>query len=354
MTKKIIAILSVFAMLFAMGACKNGLEGNLEGNTTTPAGEETTLDLGVTELFVDDGNGNMIPVVTSKNENGDIIYEYTDANGNKVTTLDKNNVIGVTKYSEKEQAQIYLEELSKQFEENSNAFVEDTEIDFLLSDGLVPEDKLTKITVDLGADGKPVRDESKSYRSIIASDTFTLKLNIKSIVDGAETNVPLSWSKSGQNFIMEMVTPADISGSALKTNIIYTNNKCYITFPALRLYAEMPAESLADLFDPEIFESEIFESEVEDNTVYDATYEYKAGGKTYYCDVYKSKTDDTVIRNYYDTKDNPVRVEIISGSDITIWEITEISKTADTSKFKLPAGYFNISSVYGEDFDLGL
>lgn len=349
MIKKIIAILSVFALLFAMSACKNGLEGNLEGNTTMPADEETTLDLGVTELFIDDGNGNLIPVVTNKNNKGEIIYEYTDANGNKVTELDKNNVVGVTKYSEKEQAQIQLEQVSKLFDENPDAFLEDTEIDFILADGLVPEDEMKKIEVELGSDGRPVRDDSKSYQSIIGGDAFTVGMNIQSIMDGQETNVPLTWTKSGNSFLMELVTPEEATGAALKTNILYKDNKCYVYFPAIKVYTEMPVDAFEELFNPEIFESEI-----EDNVDYDASYEFKSGGKTYYCDVYTDKDSDAVTKNYYDSKGNPVRVEMISGSDVTIWEITEISSTADTSKLKVPTGYINLALIYGEDFDLGL
>lgn len=350
MIKKILAILSVFALLFAMSACKNGLEGNLEGNTTTPAGEEeTTLNLGVTELFIDDGNGNLIPVVTNKNDKGEIIYEYTDANGNKVTELDKNNVVGVTKYSEKEQAQIQLEQVSKLFEENPDAFLEDTEIDFILSDGLVPEDKMKEVEVELGSDGRPVRDDSKSYQSIIGGDAFTVSMNIKSIMGDQETNVPLKWIKSGNSFLMELVTPADATGSAMKTNILYKDGKCYMFFPAIRFYAELPVDALEGLFSPEIFESEI-----EDNVVYDASYEFKSGGKTYYCDVYNAKEGDAVTKNYYDSKGNPVRVEMIAGDDITIWEITEISSKADASKLKVPTGYINLALVYGEDFNFGL
>lgn len=348
MIKKTIAILSVFAVLFGMSACKNGLEGNLEGNTTTPAGEETTLDLGATELFVEDGNGNLIPVVTNKNNKGEIIYEYTDANGNKVTETDKNNVVGVTKYSEKEQAQIQLEQVSKLFEENPDAFLEDTEIDFILSDGLVPEDQMKKVEVELGSDGKPARDDSKSYQSIIGGNAFTVSMNIQSIMAGQETNVPMTWIKSGDSFLMELVTPADVTGAAMKTNILYKDNKCYVYFPAVKVYAEMPTDALEELFNPEIFESE-----VEENVVYDATYEFKSGGKTYYCDVYKAKEGDAVTKNYFDSKGNPVRVEMIAADDVTIWEITEISSNADASKLKIPTGYINLALVYGEDFDFG-
>lgn len=349
MIKKTLAILSVFAVLFGMSACKNGLEGNLEGNTTTPAAEETTLNLGVTELFVDDGNGNLIPVVTNKNDKGEIIYEYTDANGNKVTEVDKNNVVGVTKYSEKEQAQIHIEQVSKEFEKNPDALLDTEKVDFIISDGLVPESSFTKTEVKLDSDGNPVREDSKSYKDIIGGNAFTVKMNIKSIISEQETDVPMTWSKSGENFLIETSMPVDETGSSMKANILYKDGKCYTFFPALKLYAEMPAEAFEEMFNPEIFESEI-----EDNTVYDASYEVKSNGKTYYCDVYKSKDGTATTKNYFDSKGNPIRVEMISENDVTIWEITEISSKADTSRFKVPAGYFDISAVYGEGLDLGL
>ena len=343
MIKKIIAVLSVFAMLFAMAACKNGLEGNLEGNTTTPAGAETTIDLGVTELYIDDGNGNTIPVVTNKNNKGDIIYEYTDVSGNKVTAVDSSNIVGVTKYSEEEKVQIYIEQISKQFESNPDAILDNEKVDFIIADGLVPESSFKKITVELGDDGMPARDEAKSYKSIISGDVFTLKMNVKSIVNEQEESIPLSWSKSGKNFLIEASLPYEGSGY-LKTSILSKDGKLYAIVPAMRLYAELPAETFKEMIDPEIFEAEI-----EDNIVYDASYEVKVDGKTYYCDVYNSEDGKTVTKNYFDSNNNPVRVEMISGSDVTIWEITEISSKADTSKFKIPLGYFDISAL-GVDF----
>ncbi len=349
MTKKIIAILSVFALLFAMTACKNGLEGNLEGNTTIPATEATTIDIGATELYIDDGSGNMIPVVTSKNENGDIIYEYTDVHGNKLTQVDGNNVVGVTKYSAEEQVQIYIDQVSKEFESNPDAMLDNEKVDFIIADGLVPESNFKKISVELGENGRPVRDESKSYQKIISGDAFTLKLNVKSIIGEEETDVPLTWSKSGQSLLIETSLPVDVSGSSMKTNFLIKDSKCYVFFPAMRLYTEMPAEAFEEMFNPEIFESE-----VEDDIVYDASYEVKIGGKTYYCDVYETEDGTSVTKNYYDANSNPVRVEMVSGDNVTIWEITEISTKADTSKFKVPAGYFDISAVYGEGFDLGI
>lgn len=351
MMKKIIAILSVFAVLFGFTACKNGLEGNLEGNdvSTTEPVAVPTVDLEETELYIDDGNGNMIPVVTNKNFKGEIIYEYTDANGNKVTEKDKNNIVGVTKYSKEEQVQIHLEQVSKQFEQNPDMLVEKTEeIDFVLSDSLVPEDKLTKVTVELGDDGRPVRPDTKSYQDIISGDSFTVKMNIKSIMDGAENNVPLSWTKSGKNLLIETSMPVDGMGSSMRASILYKDGKCYMIMPALKLYTEIPGDSFETLFNPEIFEEEL-----ESSLVYDASYELKASGKTYYCDAYKSE-DGSITRNYFDDKGNPIRVEIIADNDVTIWELTEVSNKADTSKLRIPVGYFDISAVYGSDFDLGL
>ncbi len=347
--KKALAILSVFAVLFGFTACKNGLEGNLEGNTTLPAPEISTVNLEETQLYIDDGNGNTVPVTAVTNANGETIYEYTDVNGNKVTETDKNNLVGVTKYSKEEQAQIHLEQVSKEFESNPDLILDKTDdIEFIISDGLVPEDKFTKVTVKLDENGKPDRGEAENYRNIIGGNSFTVKMNVKSIIDGVESNVPMSWAKSGNNLLIETSMPVDGNGNSMKASILYKDKKCYMIMPTMKLYAEVPGETFDELFNPEIFEEEI-----EDSTVYDASYEVKVDGKTYSCDVYKSKDGLTTTKNYFDNKGNPIRVEIISENDTTIWEITELKNTADASVFNIPLGYFDISAIYGDEFDLG-
>ena len=351
--KKALAILSVFALLFGFTACKNGLEGGLEGNlegeTTQPAPAFPTVNLQETQLYIDDGNGNTIPVETATDKKGNTIYEYTDADGNKVTQKNDNNLVGVTKYSKEEQAQIHLEQVSKEFQNNPDILLDNSEdIEFVLADGLVPENLFVKTEVEL-KDGKPVRGDADSYRDIISGDTFTVKMNVKSIMGGVESDIPLSWAKSGNNLLIETSMPVDGKGKAMKVNVLYKDGKCYMILPTTKLYAEIPGDAFGELFNPEIFEQE-----VEDTNVYKASYNLKVKGKNFSCDVYESKDGLTTTKNYFDNKGNPIRVEIVSGEDVTIWEITQLADKADTALFKVPAGYFDISVIYGSDFDLGL
>ncbi len=349
--KKALAILSVFALLFGFTACKNGLEGNLEGNTTTqPAPALPTVNLEETQLYVDDGNGNTVPVETATDKKGNTIYEYTDANGNKVTQTDKNNLVGVTKYSKEEQAQIHLEQVSKEFEVNPDILLDNNEkLDFILADGLVPENLFTKTEVELGADGKPVRGDAESYQNIISGDSFTVKMNVKSIIEGVESDIPMSWAKNGNNLIIETSMPVDDKGNSMKVSILYKDGKCYMIIPSTKLYAEIPGDAFGELFNPEIFEQDI-----EDTNIYQASYNLKIDGKSFSCDVYKSKDGLSTTKNYFDSKGNPIRVEIISENDTTIWEITQLSNKADAASFKIPAGYFDISVIYGNEFNLDL
>ena len=346
--KKTLAILSVFALLFGFTACKNGFEGNLEGNTTKPA--LPTVNLEETQLYIDDGNGNMIPVETVTDKKGNTLYEYVDPQGNKVTQADVTNLVGVTKYSKEEQAQIHLEQVSKEFENNPDILLDDSEdVEFILADGLVSEDLFVKTEVELGTDGKPVRGDAKSYRDIISGDNFTVKMNVKSIIGETESNIPMSWSKSGNNLLIETSMPVDDKGKSMKVNVLYKDKKCYMIMPTTKLYAEIPGDVFGDLFNPEVFEQD-----VEDNNIYQASYTLKVNGKDFSCDVYKSADGTATTKNYFDSKGNPIRVEIASENDVTIWEITQLTNKADAASFKIPAGYFDISVIYGSDLDLGL
>ncbi len=355
MIKKTIAILSVFAVLFGLAACKGGnLEGNLEAKTTAPsesAGapvEVTMADLTATNLFVDDGSGNTIPVETKVDSNGDVIYAYTNANGEEVTQKDTDNIVGVTKYSKEDQEGLiedYFEELSKQYAENPDGMMEKAEdIDFVLADGLVPENQFTKTEIKLDANGNPDRADTKSYQQLISGNAFTLKMNIMSENDGIKSTVPMTWIKSGNNMIMETSMPVDASGNVMKTSILIKDSKCYMIIPSMRMYAEVPAETFEEMFNPEFLEEEI-----KDSNVYDSSYTVKANGKSYSCDKFVSKDGQTTTKNFFDDKGNLVRTEIVSGDDVTIWELTHISDKADASKIAIPSGFFDMSVLYGED-----
>ena len=343
MIKKTLAILAAFSTVFAFAACSK-LEK--EETTTKPAVSNPLgelPDLNETQLFIQDAEGNTVPVVTQVNENGDIYYEYTDENGNSVTKTDAENIVGVTKFSKEEQEQI--EEIYKEFEKNPDAFYEQEAIEGLkLYDGLIPEDMFVKTEVKLDSEGNPDRGNNNQYKKIFENNSFTFKVNVLSTIDGSTMETPMSWMKNGNDMLIEIVAPFDDTGKAVKGSILYKSGKCYMIMPSMKVYYEMPEEMASEMFNPEMFNEALESTEVDDSKVYKASYNVTLNGKTYSCDVFESDDGNTINKVYYDAKGTVVRTEMISGEDINIWEIVELSNKADASKFVIPSGLINVSA----------
>lgn len=98
----------------------------------------------------------------------------------------------------------------------------------------------------------------------------------------------------------------------------------------------MPGEAMND-----IFNSDFVTEDTSASGTYVESREVVINGKTYTCDIYQD--GDMITKNYYDNKELK-RIESISGEEIVIMEINEISKKSDKSKFKLPK-YFDLSTV---------
>lgn len=346
MFKKTLAILSAFATLFAFAACdKVGkLEKDDSGKTDTTESVTNVkptmpIDVTATQLFVEDENGVTVPVVTKVSDDGNIYFEYTDSNGNNVTQSNTDNLIGVTKYSEDDLKE--LEEQIKDFEKNPDKYKED-EVDFVLSDGLVPEEKFKETTVELDANGKPVRDKAKSYEEIFKKNSFTFKVNAVSVLDGIKTATPMSWCKDGQNMLIEVVAPYDNS-TPMKGSILYKDGKCYMIIPSMKMYYQVPDEMAGQMFNPDMFDEILEESEADSNSKYIKSYNVSLNGKNYVCDVFESDTG-AINKNYYDSKGAIVRTEIIDGEDYTIWEIIELSDKCDSSIMVVPDKFIDMSA----------
>lgn len=345
MFKKAIAILSAFATLFAFAACNKVGKLEKDDSDKTNKTEAATKvkptmpsDAAATQLFIEDENGVTVPVVTKVADNGDVYYEFTDSEGNNVTQSNTNNIIGVTKYSEEELKD--FEEQIKDFEKNPDKYKED-EVDFVLSDGLVPENKLTATTVELDANGKPVRAQAKTYEEVFKKNSFTFKVNASSVLDGVETNTPMSWYKDGNNMLIEIVAPFD--GTAMKGSILYKDGKCYMIIPSMKMYYQVPDEMAGEMFNPDMFDEILEESEADDSNKYVASYKVTLNGKNYVCDVFENDSG-TTNRNYYDANGAIVRTEIIDGEDYTIWEIVELADKCDSSVMVVPDKFIDMSA----------
>lgn len=343
MIKKTIAILSAFATVFAFAAC-----GKLEKNeATTALGNAPTLpaDINVTELYVE-VDGETRPAETKVDESGSVYYEYDDGKGNKVTQSNSDNVIGITKYSEEDIKEMEnqvkeFEEQLKDMEENPENYTE-PKVDMVLNEGLVPDDKLNqKEDVTLGTNGKPVRDYTKQVQKIFEGDNFTFRVNVVSITNGAETRMPISWYKSGNNMLMEASMPI-FSNTPTKIGMLIKDGKGYMIIPSMKAYTEIPKEMFGEMFDPEMFEQAFEGAEAESSNKYISSYDVELNGKKYVCDVYEDSYGATN-KYYFDANGVIVRSESITGDTFTIMEMIEISDKCDPAVLTIPKKYKNMS-----------
>ena len=334
MIKKTIALISAFATVFAFAAC-----GKLEEDAgTTKKG----ITNNITDLFVKDENGMTVPVVT-KLDGDKVIYEYTDSEGNKVTVENPDDIISVTKFSSEQIENI--EEISKMFEDAPEDTLAESDVNLELSEGLIPEDKFVETEVELGENGKPIREETKKYEEIFTKGSFTFRVKVATNIDGVKNTAPISCYKNGDNMLFEFVGPVLDPSKPVRCSFLYKDKSCYLIIPSMRSYYKLPGEMAAEMFNFEDFDQAIGENTgTESNGDYVASYTVTLNGKKYECDVYEDKASGTVSKMYYNENGTIVRTEVIDGEDSVIWEILEISEKCDNTHFSIPDGLIDGSA----------
>ena len=171
-----------------------------------------------------------------------------------------------------------------------------------------------------------------------------MDVTIKNISAEGEISVPMRAMRNGDEVYFEAAMPVEDKGS-MKFNIYLSDDgNCYMILPSMRWYMTIPGATVQDLV-PSDFVNEDQSSTAE----YVESREVEINGKTYLCDVYK---DGDIEIKYYYVETQLKRVETINGEDITIMEINEVSEKVDKSKFVLPKGYVDVTTVMGGDFNL--
>ena len=337
MKKNVTAILLVFALLAGFASCRK-----LEDS------EGFVIE---SKAYIVDSEGVTRDVQSIINDDGKTEYFYYDADGNKVPVKKKEVVVETNKVSVASsgesgtlspEAQSFFDAYNdpEKFEELLDTDV--TQPELVISDEVIPENTFKEIKVELGSDGKPIHTNiEKNYNDIVNSHKFTMDFVVKETMDGEEMTLPIVAIRDGENLYFETQMPVEGKGS-MKFNFIITNGKCYIVIPAMRAYAEVPKEYVQ-----EIIPSEIVTDDVEMEYVKSGEVVFE--GKKYICDVYKSG-NDTV--KYYFADNELKRIETISGDNTSILEIKELSTKADSSKFKIPSNYFDMTKFLGENFQI--
>ncbi len=298
--KNIVSIILVFALIACFAACKKLPEGSYEADPTTNKYAELV------------GEGETVSPELEDFLNS---FDSTDP-----------------------------AEIEQQFEQMLEEEIEVPDMEF--GEDLIDDSNSSKVEVELDENGRP--DHSgldDNYTEIINGDKFTIDVVIKTKTGGEEIKLPIVAMRNGQQVYFEAVMPVEGKGSMRFNMLLADDGNCYIIFPAMRAYMTMPGEAVGD-----IFPNDIITEDTAASGTYIETREVKVDGKTYTCDVYED--GDIEIKYYYDA-DQLRRVETVSGEDVTIMEINEISDKCDTSKFKLPKNYFDLTTVMGSsNFDL--
>lgn len=298
--KNIISIILVLALLAGFAACKKLPEGSYEAESTTnkyaglvPEGETVSPEL---EQFLD--------------------------------TFDSTDPV----------------EIEQQLEQMLEEEIEVPDMEF--GEDLIDDSSSSKVEVELDENGRP--DHSgldKNYTEIMNSEKFTIDVVIKTTANGEELKLPITAMRNGQQVYFEAVMPVEGKGSMRFNMLLAGDGNCYIVFPAMRAYMSMPSEAVG-----EIVPGDIVAEDSAATAKYIESREVTVDGKTYTCDVYE---ENGVTTKYYYDSEQLKRVEAISGEDVTIMEINEISETCDTSKFSVPKNYIDLTTVMGSSsFDL--
>lgn len=266
----------------------------------------------------------------------DVYYEApTNENGEVLTTLSPELEDFLSSFDTSDPAQI-----EQQFEQILDQ--EEVKVELEFGDAPIDDSKAEKVEVELDDDGKPDRsDMKKNYEDIMASDEFTVDMVIRQNMDGQEVNVPMYMTRSGENLFAKMSAPYEGRGTITFNMLKTDSGKLYCIVPSMRAYILLTEEEIGDIPLGEYIEEGV--SNVEDSSEYIDTKSVTVNGKTYECDTYKD--GDITTKNYFD-KDGLKRIETIDAEgNVTIVEFNKIESKADTSKFKAPVGYVDLTTI---------
>lgn len=328
--KKFIAIALVLALASSFAACKK-----LETTDTSTITKRP--------YYVDE-EGNTIYAQAQTNEDGDVEFFVTNANG-ETSKLDKDNLV----VEEITNADQYLEILD--IIENNPEQMVDTDIpesNLEIADGVIPEDTFTEIEVELDENGNPKHENSNlSYKEIVESDTYTIDTTMQLTSNGEQITFPATIMKSGDNLYLDVAIPYEGTNGSLKVGVLANSEKTYFIVPSLKTYIVADETTINDIFPLDDIKQEISESKSES---YSHSGTVEINGKTYTCDVYES--EGTTTKYYFDEKGNNVRIENTNGSDSSIIEIKSMTNEVDSSKFKIPSNYVDLSVIVNENIDI--
>ncbi len=155
----------------------------------------------------------------------------------------------------------------------------------------------------------------------------TGKYTLSATVVAQDIKMPMTMCLNGKDYSASLT----MSMGALKISarVFSKNGKYYAVIPMFGMYSEMNEETSEDISNPS--------GDLTSSATYVKSTKVKDGSVTYTCEEFKTK-DGKTIKYYFNEKNEWKRWEVISGSAISVFEISSFKGTVDKSMFEIPKG----------------
>ena len=264
---------------------------------------------------------------TKVDENGSAYIEVTDKDGNEVTSvLSDKDKAKADKNAAKNNKETTVDasEIFSKLDSEANK-VSNIDEKNLVSD--------KKDLISGGTEIKKTNLRDDVIDKTIKSGKFTIKMKMKT---SSGTDNPITLVCNGKKIAADV----DINGVQART--ILENDGVYVVLPTLKIYMKSSADDIGNIGDL----TNLTDSEAE----YIGSTKVTINGSEYTCEEYKS-SDGAVMKYYFSSKKEWKRMELISGEDVSIFDIDSLSGKVDESIFSLK-GYTDMTALMMAQADL--
>lgn len=264
---------------------------------------------------------------TKVDENGSAYIEVTDKDGNEVTSvLSDKDKAKADKNAAKNNKETTVDasEIFSKLDSEANK-VSNIDEKNLVSD--------KKDLISGGTEIKKTNLREDVIDKTIKSGKFTIKMKMKT---SSGTDNPITLVCNGKKIAADV----DINGVQART--ILENDGVYVVLPTLKIYMKSSADDIGNIGDL----TNLTDSEAE----YIGSTKVTINGSEYTCEEYKS-SDGAVMKYYFSSKKEWKRMELISGEDVSIFDIDSLSGKVDESVFSL-SGYTDMTALMMAQADL--
>lgn len=274
---------------------------------------------------------------TKVDENGSAYVEVTDKDGNTVTSvlsdeekeaIDKKTTTtttagGKTTTMNSAQASEALSQMGEDLAGLENMDESNFQSD---KNALAPTGTDTKKT--------SLRDDV--IIKALKGGKYTLNMKLKA--EAGDT--PVTLVVKDKKMAADMTMPvSDSKADHFTVRMIIDGDSVYAVMPDYRMYFKISSDDIGSLDGLDSIASS-------DDSTYVKSTKVKIDGVEYTCEEYKS-SDDTVMRYYFNSKNEWKRMELIAEDDVAVYEVSSFSNTADDSVFSL-AGYADLSALLSQ------